>query len=107
MNDIAGDAIVFECAYAARPAGSDDKAPAKPKELVNVPEFTDIHISEITCNGCRKAIVASGIEGLRCVYDINISNSTFVYRDAPTAIDDKTATLELKDERLIPEGGSR
>lgn len=107
MNDISGDAIVFECTYADRPAGSDDKAPAKPKELVNVPEFTDIHISEVTCNGCRKAIVASGIEGLRCVYDINISNSTFVYRDAPTAIDDKTATLELKDVRLIPEGGSR
>lgn len=103
MNDLAGDAISFQCDYADRPAGSTDHA-AAPRTLENVPEFTDIHITGITCNGCRKGIVASGIPDMKCVYDITVDNSTIVYRDAPLSIDSVTADVTLRDVRLIREG---
>ena len=38
-----------------------------------------------------------------CVHDIDISNSTIVYRNAPTAIDSATARINLTDVRLIPD----
>ncbi|MCM1521887.1 MAG: glycoside hydrolase family 28 protein [Muribaculaceae bacterium] len=103
MNDIVNEAIGFECSYIDRPAGSTG-ATETDNKLINVPVFKDIHIYDITCNGCRTAIAASGIEGMRCVYDIFISNSTFVYRDSATDIDNTTAEVTLKDVRLIQEG---
>lgn len=99
MNDIVGDAIVFECTYSYAAAGVD-----APTEVKFIPEFQGIRISDIACNGCRRAIVASGIKGYKCVEDISISNSTFVYRDAPTLIDDATASLTLTDVTLVKEG---
>lgn len=101
MNDIVGQAVIFECTYADRPAGSKEGDTVQPKELVNVPEFNDIHISDVICYGCKTAVAASGIEGLRSVYDINISNSTFRYTGTPLEIDTNTADITLNDVKLI------
>lgn len=105
MNDIISEAIGFECSYAGRHAGMTEERPI-PSEIVNVPVFKDIHIYDITCNGCATAIAASGIEGLNCVYDIDIRNSTFVYRDRATEIDASTAVVNIKDVRFIKEGNN-
>ena len=103
MADIRGEAIIFECSYADRPAGSKSGDTPAVKELVNVPEFKDIKIYDIICRGCKTGIKATGIQGMDCVHDIDISNSTIVYRNAPTAIDSATARINLTNVRLIPD----
>ncbi len=104
MTDIKDEAIVFQCDYLDRPAGSDpNKVPtftAEQRKLA--PEFQDIHISNIVCRGTDTGIRASGILGLDCVHDITISNATIVYDKTAQQIDDKTAKLNLKNVQLIP-----
>lgn len=103
MTDIKDEAIVFQCDYVDRPAGSDSNAvptyTEKQKKLA--PEFQDIHISNIICHGAETAISASGILGLNCVHNINIQNSTFVYTKTDQQIDDKTAQLNLTNVKLV------
>jgi polygalacturonase len=103
MTDIKDEAIVFQCDYVDRPAGSDpDAIPTyteKQKKLA--PEFQDIHISNIVCYGATTGISASGILGLNSVHDINISNSTIVYTKTDKKIDEKTAKLNLQNVKLV------
>lgn len=100
MTDITGEAVVFQCDYVNRPAGSEDLADEQKKELVNVPDFTDIHIDNVVCRGAKTAISAHGIENLTCLHDIEISNSTFVYVKKSTDIDASTAQLTLTNVTL-------
>ncbi|MCM1076710.1 MAG: glycoside hydrolase family 28 protein [Bacteroides sp.] len=101
MTDIISEAIVFQCDYVDRPAGANEADTAKPKELVKVPEFTDIHISDVICRGTAVGIAAKGIESLNCVHDITVSDCTFVYTKAATEIDTPTASLTLKNVKFI------
>lgn len=101
MTDIVNEAVTFQCDYADRPAGSKESDIVKPVEAVNVPEFADIRISDVTCRGCATAISASGLEGFNCVHDISISDCTFVYTKTATAIDSATAEVTLKNVRLV------
>lgn len=103
MADIRDAAITFECSYADRPAGSKVGDAPVIKEVKNVPEFTDIHISDVICRGCKTGIKASGIEGMDCVHDIDITDCTIVYRSKATDIDEATARLNLTNVRLIPD----
>lgn len=101
MNDIASEAIIFQCDYVNRPAGDDGKAPMlTDKERKWSPRFQDIHISNVICRGCKTGIKASGIEGLDCVSGISISNSTIVYNKTDKQIDEKTTQLQLTNVRL-------
>lgn len=101
MADIQAEAIIFECNYADRPAGSKDSDIARPQEMVKVPEFTDIHISDVVCRGTATAIAASGIAGLNCVHDITVENSTFIYTANATEIDSATASVTTKNVKFI------
>ncbi len=105
MTDIKDEAIVFQCDYVDRPAGSDPNAiPTYTEEQrQSAPNFQDIHISNITCRGCETAIRASGILGLDCVHDINIQNATIIYHKNAQLIDDKTAKLQLTNVKLVKE----
>jgi polygalacturonase len=105
MNDIKDEAIVFQCDYVDRPAGSDPNAkPTFTEEQKKVaPYFQDIHISNVVCYGAGTAIKAGGILGLDNVKDIEISNSTIMYYTTGQQIDEKTAKLKLTNVRLIPE----
>jgi polygalacturonase len=104
MTDIKDEAIVFQCDYLDRPAGSAPNAvPTFTEEQKKVaPYFQDIHISNVVCHGAATGIKASGILGLDNVRDIDISNSTIVYHNADKEIDEKTASLRLTDVRLLP-----
>ncbi len=102
MNDIANEGIIFQCNYADRPAGSNGStfdANVKPDK---VPEFTDIHISDVTCVNVKTAIAASGVADLNCVHGIDIRDSRFVYNTTATKIDTATAQLTLTNVQLIP-----
>ena len=106
MNDIADEAVIFQCDYVDRPAGSSAKKAASvdAAKAEYVPEFTDIHISNVVCRGTRTAIRANGIEGFSCVHGITLSNSTFIYTEAAAVIDAKTVQLELKDVKMVKDG---
>ena len=105
MTDIKDQAIIFQCDYIDRPAGSDPKKmPTFTEEqLSKAPDFQDIHISGITCRGTHTAIKASGIAGMDCVHDIDIRSSTFVYHKTGQQIDEETAKLRLTNVKLVKE----
>ena len=100
MNDITDEAIVFQCDYVDRPAGSEGKK-AKTSGSEFVPEFTDIHISNVVCRGAKTAIKAKGIEGMNCIYDIEIANSTIVYTSKGADIDETTAKVKLSNVNIV------
>lgn len=100
MNDITDEAIIFQCDYVDRPAGSEGKT-AKKAGGEFVPEFTNIHISNVVCRGAKTAIKAKGIEGLDCIHDINISNSTIVYTSNGKEIDENTAKVNLVNVNIV------
>ena len=100
MNDITDEAIVFQCDYVDRPAGSEGKK-AKTSGSEFVPEFTDIHISNVVCRGVKTAIKAKGIEGMNCIHDIEIANSTIVYTSKGADIDETTAKVKLSNVNIV------
>ena len=103
MNDIASEAIIFQCDYVNRHAGDDGKEPVFTNEEKKwTPNFQDIHINNVVCRGCETGIKASGIEGLNCVHDISINDCTIVYNKTDLQIDEKTAQLQMSNVRLIP-----
>lgn len=96
MNDIAGEAILFQCDYVNRQAGDDGKTPVYTEEQRRwAPHFQDIHISNVVCRGAATGIKAAGIRGLQCVSNIDISDCTIVYRKNASQIDEQTAQLKL------------
>lgn len=101
MTDILSAAISFQCDYADRPAGFKESDAVKPVKMEKIPEFTDIHISDVVCRGATTAIAASGLEGLDCVRDITVSDCTFVYTKNATEIDSATATVTLKNVKFV------
>ncbi len=101
MTDINSEAIVFQCDYADRPAGSKDVQASAPAEIVNVPEFTDIHISDIVCRGAKTGIAATGVAGFDCVHDVTVSNSTIVYTGKPMVIDESTARVKISNVNFV------
>ena len=102
MTDIKDQAIVFQCDYVDRPAGSENLTHHPSPDTQHLtPDFQDIHISRVTCRGTHTGILASGIPGMDCVHDIDISDVTIVYNNTDQQIDDKTAKLKLTNVKLV------
>ena len=104
MTDIKDQAIVFQCDYVDRPAGSDLKAlPTYTEEQRRlVPEFQDIHIEGVTCRGTHTAVKADGILGLNSIHGITIKDSRFIYNKTGNAVDTNTADICLDNVEFIP-----
>lgn len=101
MTDISGEAIVFQCDYVDRPAGSDGSKPELSEEQMSlVPRFHDIKIERVTCRGAQTGIKAGGIEGLDCIEGIEISDCTILYSKA--ASDINAADITLGNVSLVP-----
>ena len=108
MNDIAGEAISFQCDYVNRQAGDNSEIPVFSKvDRQWVPQFQDIHINNVVCYNCKTGIKAKGIKGLSCVKNINISNCTIVYNKNEHLIDQETAQLLMNNVRLLRLGSSQ
>ena len=103
MTDIKDQAIVFQCDYVDRPAGSDPKAtPTYTDEQRKLaPDFQDIHIERVTCHGVHTGIQASGIAGLDCVHDITIRNCTIGYHQQGINVDENTAKLKMENVKTL------
>lgn len=104
MTDIVNEAIMINCGY------SDNRysaASAEKQAVVNdvnkvsyAPDFQGILMERVTCREAKTAVKAYGIEGLNCIHDITIKNSSFFYRNTATDIDSKTATVTLDDVKF-------
>jgi polygalacturonase len=114
MTDIKDEAIVFQCDYFDKPAGSTKTDPEftdfTEEQQQAIPIFQDIHINNVVCRGAKTGIKASGSLGLGAEYDkapyvnnIDIQNTTIVYQKDGQVIDNKTAQLKLTNVRLLPE----
>ena len=99
MTDIKDQAIVFQCDYVDRPAGSDPKAaPTYTEEQSKLaPDFQDIHIERVNCHGAHTGIQASGLAGLDCVHDITIRDCTIGYHEQGINVDENTAKLKIEN----------
>ncbi len=95
MTDIRDEAIIFETTYADK-AVAGTTGPGTGAKWV--PEFKDIHIYNVTCNGAETGIKAKGAEGM--VHSIDISNSTIFYTKTATDID-TTCDVKLNNVKLV------
>jgi polygalacturonase len=83
MTDIKDQAIVFQCDYWDNHVGALKDAATQKAEFV--PNFKDIHISDVVCRGAAIGISAHGEPGM--VHDITIDNCTFFYTKQAQDID--------------------
>ena len=90
MTDITGDAITFETTYFDNHVGA--KKEEAPKVQDFLPDFQDIHMSDIYVRGCKNGIVAHGAEGM--VHDITIKNAYIFYTKEAQNIDE-TCKIKL------------
>ena len=97
MNDIREAAVTFKCDY----SDVTYKDPGAAKDLRFMPDFTDIHISNVVCRECEVGVEASGIPGVNAVHGITLTGCTFFYMDEPTAIDTETADIKLENVRFM------
>lgn len=100
MTDIKDEAIVFQCDYVDRPAGSSGAVAATASQAFS-PVFTDIHISDVTCYGTETGIKAVGAKGM--IYGINIKNSTIFYTHKDKDIAPE-CELNLENVKLVTFG---
>lgn len=87
MTDIKDDAIGFQCTYIDKTATYKEGSHKTPATTDFAPDFSNIEIYNIVCRGCKNAIKSVGLEGLDCIKDINIKNSSFWYNGKDKDID--------------------
>lgn len=89
MTDIKDEAIIFECSYADKKYSvkETDGRAVVPQNAECVPQWSDIHISNVVCRGAKTAVSAHGLPGYDCLKDITIDNSTFFYTQKDKDID--------------------
>lgn len=103
MTDIKDEAIVFDCTYIDKKYSvkeDDGKAATVVKDAPFVPEFTDIHISNVTCRNVKTAVSVTGLPGMNCVHGVTIDNSTFFYTKKDKSIVDN-ADITITNSRFL------
>ena len=84
MNGIADEAVVFETTYTDRPVGRESEHEGVFRDFI--PDFSDIHISRVTCRDARIGIRAQGDAGT--IHDITLSHCLFFYTERASEIGD-------------------
>jgi len=95
MNDIKDQAIVFETTYWDNHVGATK---TEQKKVEFVPNFQDIHISNVVCRGAKTGISAHGAPGM--IHDITIDNSTIFYTQKDKDID-AACDIKLNNVRFV------
>lgn len=105
MKDIVGDAVIFNLYYEGKSALEAKGASAgkERKEVdITTPEFRDIHISNIVCNGAARAMFFNGLPE-KPVRGIEIHDCDITARQGIVLCD--CQDIVIKDIRLdIPKG---
>lgn len=80
MANIAGDAITFDLYYGGKAPleastdGTTGTTPAIPAVDETTPSFRNLYISDITCNGAKRAIYINGLPEMP-IKNVSVSNS--------------------------------
>ena len=108
MKDIVADGILFDLFYggksAVEAAGDDAKTFGTPAIPVDetTPEFRDIYIQDVYCNGAGRAMLFNGLPEMP-VSNINITNCTIT---ADTGIDIRNSQdIKLENVKCYPKEG--
>jgi polygalacturonase len=96
MTDIKNEAIVFETTYWDNHVGATKNTVEKKAEYV--PDFSDIHISDIVCRGAKTGISAHGAPGM--IHDISIDNATIFYTSQAKDID-ANCDIKMNNVKLV------
>ncbi len=96
MSSIANEAVLFDTYYEDMPAGTVKDSSVKTVRD-KIPEFTDFHISNVYCNGAKKAISITGLADMP-VHNIYFDHLV-ISADAGLVAKD-AATLDLKNVQL-------
>ena len=108
MKDILADAILFDLFYGGKSAV---EAAAEKDETINVPavpvdettpEFRDIYISNVCCNGASRAMLFNGLPEMP-VTNINVSDCTITADEGITLRNSQDITF--KNVKCYPEKG--
>ena len=108
MKDIVADAILFDLFYGGKSAV---EAAAEKDETINVPavpvdettpEFRDIYISNVCCNGASRAMLFNGLPEMP-VTNINVSDCTITADEGITLRNSQDITF--KNVKCYPEKG--
>lgn len=108
MKDILADAILFDLFYGGKSAV---EAAAEKDETVNVPavpvdettpEFRDIYINNVCCNGASRAMLFNGLPEMP-VTNINVSDCTITADEGITLRNSQDITF--KNVKCYPEKG--
>ncbi len=94
MTDITGDAITFETTYWDNHVGAKQQSNATAEKAEFVPDFQDIHISNVYVRGCKNGIVAHGEKGM--IHDITIKDCNIFYNKQAQDID-KTCDVKVEN----------
>ena len=94
MSDIRDQAIHFETSYIDMPVGSGDKT-ITAQDFA--PEFTDIHISNVTCRDARIGVSANGT--VQMIHGITLKDCIIFYTEKGMDVSDP-AMLELDNVQL-------
>lgn len=103
MTDIVNEAIMFNCGYADNrysAASAEKSLNIDSRKIDYAPNFQNIIMERVTCREAKTAVKAYGIEGLKCIHDITVKNSTFFYRETPTDIDKNTASVNIENVKF-------
>lgn len=103
MTDIVNEAIMFNCGYADNrysAASAEKSLNVDSRKIDYAPNFQNIIMERVTCREAKTAVKAYGIEGLKCIHDITVKNSTFFYRETPTDIDKNTASVNIENVKF-------
>ncbi len=95
MTDIAGAAITFETTYWDNHVGAKQQSAAAAQKAEFVPDFQDIHISNVYVRGCKDGIVAHGEKGM--IHDITVKDCNIFYNNKAQDIDN---TCDVKVENV-------
>ncbi len=80
MNNIVEEAMIFTMGYVL--ANIEDMNEGEVTvDIEDVPEFKDIYLEDINCNGAKIAISVTGLKELP-IHDITIKNSKFIADEA-------------------------
>jgi len=96
MTDIKDEAVVFETTYADRPAGRENEIKAVSADFI--PEFTDIHISQVVCRGTKVAVAARGAVGT--IHGISIKDCVFFYTKEASQIADPSM-IDIQNVKFL------
>ena len=94
MSDIRDQAIHFETSYIDMPVGSGDKT-ITAQDFA--PDFTDIHISNVTCRDARIGVSAKGT--MQMIHGITLKDCIIFYTEKGMDVSDP-AMLELDNVQL-------